>query len=119
VEAEADALGEVEGGVLANRRASTEPREWPTAMSLPQSRSDISTVELDDNIAIYDEVGRVLVLLNVSAFAVLESCDGSTPFKSIVANLAHRYDADLEVVREDVWRTVRKLASMGLVADAG
>jgi len=87
-------------------------------MSLPLSRSDISTVELDDNIAIYDEVGRVLVLLNVSAFAVLESCDGATPFKKIVADLAHRYETDLDLVREDVWRTVRKLASMGLVSDA-
>jgi hypothetical protein len=93
-------------------------REWPTAMSLPRSRPDLSTVALDDNIAIYDELGQVLVLLNVSAFAVLEACDGMTPFKRIVADLAAQHGAEYDVVREDVWRTLRKLASMGLVADA-
>jgi hypothetical protein len=86
-------------------------------MSRPLARADISTVPLDDNIAIYDEVGHVLVLLNSSAFAVLECCDGSTPFKNIVGTLAERYATDLEIVSEDVWRTLRKLASMGLVAD--
>jgi hypothetical protein len=75
-------------------------------------------VELDDNVAIYDEVGQVLVLLNASAFAVLESCDGMTPFTRIVAELADQHGAEYQEVREDAWRTLRKLASMGLVADA-
>jgi hypothetical protein len=92
--------------------------EWPTDTSRPRSRPDISTVELDDNIAIYDEVGQVLVLLNASAFAVLESCDGMTPFTRIVAELADHHGAEYQEVRDDAWRTVRKLASMGLVADA-
>ncbi len=72
---------------------------------------------LDDNAAIYDEVGHVLVMLNASASAVLERCDGATTFEMIVMDLAGDHDADVEVVREDVRRTLRKLASIGLVAD--
>jgi coenzyme PQQ synthesis protein D (PqqD) len=83
----------------------------------PRARADLSYVELDDNVAVYDEVGRVLIMLNVSACAILQSCDGRRTFGAIVAQLAEEYAADLDAIREDAWRTLRKLASMGLVAE--
>jgi hypothetical protein len=91
---------------------------WPVDDSKPSARPDISTVPLDDNVAIYDEVGQVLVMLNPSASAVLERCDGVMPFSAIVAELAEDHGEQIDIVRQDAWRTVRKLASMGLVAEA-
>jgi predicted deacylase len=85
---------------------------------MPLARPGLSAVPLDDNVAIYDEVGHVLVMLNASASAVLERCDGQSTFEAIVAELAEDHDADLDTVREDVRQTLRKLASIGLVADA-
>jgi Coenzyme PQQ synthesis protein D (PqqD) len=96
-----------------------EPLEgWPFKTSLPLARADISTVELDDNVAIYDDQGRVLVLLNSTAHAVLERSDGRTPFEQIVLDLADLYDEQLDLIADDVGKTLRKLVSMGLVADA-
>ena len=36
-----------------------------------------AAVELDDNVALYDDVGQLLILLNMSAAAVWERCDGT------------------------------------------
>lgn len=102
----------------STENAVDQEPQWPHAGSLPMARADLSAVPLDDNVAIYDEVGRTLVMLNSSAAAVLERCDGATPFADMVAELAQEHGEDASGISEDVWRTVRKLASMGLVQDA-
>jgi hypothetical protein len=99
-------------------RTSDATRQWPTARSMPLARPGLSAVPLDENVAIYDEIGQVLVMLNQSASAVLERCDGATTFEKIVSDLAQHHSEDVDTVREDVWHTLRKLASIGLVAEA-
>ena len=79
-------------------------------------------VELDDNLALYDEVGQLLILLNSSAAAVWELCDGTTTLDDMVRELAEALGAagsDAEEIGEDVRLTVRKLADLGLVVDTG
>ena len=78
---------------------------------------------LDDNLAVYDGVGQLLILLNVSAAAVWEGCDGSTTFGALVGHLveAHADDDDADAaaaIAADAWQTVRKLAELGLVENA-
>ena len=92
--------------------------QWPHDDSTPASRSDLSKVPLDENVAIYDEVGHLLIMLNSSASAVLDFCDGATTFEQIVAELSTDHTGDVDVIRDDVWQTLRKLASLGLVTDA-
>jgi hypothetical protein len=77
-------------------------------------------VELDDNVALYDTAGQLLIMLNSSAAAVWERCDGATTLDEMVGKLAeaHRAD-DAGAIAEDVRLTVRKLAELGLVVDAG
>jgi hypothetical protein len=94
------------------------PPQWPASASKPLARPDLSAVPLDENVAIYDEVGQVLIMLNPSAAAVLDHCNGDTTFEMIVSALVAQHDVDVDTVREDVWRTLRKLASIGLVAEA-
>jgi hypothetical protein len=91
--------------------------EWPHEWSVPVRREGASAVPLDDNIALYDEVGQLLILLNVSAGAVWELCDGTTTVDDMVRRLAAAHPDDARVIGEDVRQTVRKLADLGLVTD--
>jgi hypothetical protein len=76
-------------------------------------------VALDDNVALYDDVDQVLILLNPSAAAVWERCDGTSTMGELVGRLAEAHGADRSVLGPDVEQTVRKLAELGLLAEAG
>ncbi len=98
------------------------PAEWPDGGSRPERRHGATAVELDHNVAIYDEVGQLLIMLNSSAAAVWELCDGRTTLDDMVRELAETLRADATAagaIGEDVRLTVRKLAELGLVAEAG
>jgi hypothetical protein len=94
-------------------------RREASVLSLPTRRAGASAVELDDNVAVYDDVGQLLILLNTSAAAVWERCDGRTTVDDMVRALAVAHGAHAEDVAEDVRLTVAKLAELGLVAEAG
>jgi hypothetical protein len=96
--------------------------EWPDGGSRPRRRDGAAAVELDDNVALYDEVGQLLIMLNSSAAAVWRSCDGSATVDDIALELARACHADADVARAiggDVRLTVCKLAELGLVEEAG
>ena len=86
-------------------------------VALPARREGASTVELDDNVAVYDDVGQLLILLNTSAAAVWEHCDGTTTVDDMVRALAAAHPDDAADIGEDVRQTVRKLVELGLVVD--
>ena len=92
--------------------------DWPQQSSRPERRAGASAVQLDDNLALYDDVGQLLILLNRTAAAVWERCDGSTTVEDIARSLSEIHDAAPDVVGEDVRQTVRKLAELGLVEDS-
>ena len=91
--------------------------DWPQPSSRPLRRSGASAVQLDDNLALYDDVGQLLILLNYTAAAVWKRCDGSTSVEDMARSLSEIHDAAPDVVGEDVRQTVRKLAELGLVED--
>ena len=90
---------------------------WPRAESVPVRREGASVVELDDNIAVYDDVGQLMILLNSSAGAVWNLCDGSTTFDEMVRALAAAYPEEAGVIGADVRETLRKLVEIGLVSE--
>jgi hypothetical protein len=93
--------------------------EWPDALSVPRRRPGAAGVELDDNVAVYDEVGQLLILLNPGAAAVWERCDGATTFAELARTLAAAHTEDPpEAIAQDAWLTVRRLADLGLLEDA-
>jgi hypothetical protein len=75
-------------------------------------------VELDDNVALYDDVGQLLIMLNSSAAVIWEFCDGATTLDDMVHELAAAHPDDAADIGEDVRQTVRKLVELGLVAEA-
>ncbi len=85
----------------------------------PRGRVGTAAVKLDDNVAIYDEVDQFLILLNASAAAVWELCDGATTLDEMVRTLTGRHPEQAAEISDDVHRTVGKLRELGLVVDAG
>ncbi len=92
--------------------------ERPSGRLRPLRRGGSSAVELDDNLALYDEVGQFLILLNTSAATVWELCDGATTVDEMVRALARVHPEQAAEIEEDVRQTVAKLAELGLVVDA-
>jgi len=81
------------------------------------ARPDTATVPLEESVALYDEVGHALIMLNASAAAVWGRCDGVSSFEEIVTNLAEAHAVSREAIRHDVWQTLHKLGSIGLISD--
>lgn len=81
-------------------------------------REEAVAVGLDDNVALYDDVGQLLIMLNSSAAVIWECCDGTTTVDDMVRELTAEHPDDAAVIEEDVHQTVRKLVELGLVADA-
>jgi Coenzyme PQQ synthesis protein D (PqqD) len=81
----------------------------------PVRREGAAAVELDDNLALYDDVGQLLIMLNSSAALIWEFCDGTTSVDDMVRQLTVTHAADADEIAEDVRRTVAKLAELGLV----
>lgn len=84
----------------------------------PRRTQTLATVELDDNVAVYDEVGQLLILLNSSAATVWGLCDGATTLEEITHTLAEQHPAEASLIATDVRETVGKLLDLGLLADA-
>ena len=92
--------------------------ERPSGGLRPLRRGASSAVALDDNLALYDEVGQFLILLNTSAATVWELCDGATTVDEMVHALTRVHPDQAVEIREDVRQTVGKLAELGLVIDS-
>jgi hypothetical protein len=74
---------------------------------------------LDDNVAVYDDIGQLLILLNAGAAAVWDRCDGATTFAELARALAQAHtEESADAIAHDAWQTVRRLADLGLVDDA-
>jgi hypothetical protein len=105
--------------VVATEGEATDVNdEWPEGASVPARREGASAVDLDENVAVYDDVGQLLILLNSSAGSVWKLCDGSTTVDEIVDALGETYPDAAGVIGDDVRETLRKLAEMGLVSEA-
>lgn len=72
----------------------------------------------------YDEVRSCWVLLapervmipDETALEILRRCDGRASLSSIIDELAAGYDADRQVIAEDVRRMVDELAEKGILS---
>jgi hypothetical protein len=78
-------------------------------------RGDAAAVELDENVALYDDVGQLLIMLNSSAAVIWECCDGTATLDEMVDKLAAAHPDDVAAIGADVRQTVGKLVELGLV----
>jgi hypothetical protein len=80
-------------------------------------RPHTSSVPLQKSVGIYDGEGHALFVLNPTASAIWDRCDGAANFEEIVEDLAQLHSSGLHEIRDDVWRTLHHLAELGLVAE--
>jgi hypothetical protein len=84
---------------------------------VPAHRESDLRLEEDGQLAVYDpEAG--LVVLNASAAAIWDLCDGSTSLGAVVEHLRRRFSTIDDELISDVWATYRHLARLGLIEDA-
>lgn len=81
----------------------------------PKVRRDLTVVELDGELVVYDGSTRALHQLNPSATVVWSLCDGVSPIEQIAADIASTFGAPLDQVIPEVTRTVQTFSDAGLL----
>lgn len=90
----------------------TRPLWWST----PPTRSGEARIRDHGNeVAVFNPDTEVLTLMNPSAFALWELCDGDTTPDEMVAAVADLTRVDEESARRDVEKGLAELAELGLV----
>ena len=87
------------------------------ASIVPVRRPADHELASDGQLAMY-RAGSGLVVLNETARAIWEHCDGATSLGAVVDRLTARYCAHDEELRHDVWATYLHLAELGLLRPA-
>jgi hypothetical protein len=98
-------------GIVARRRTAAAMNSYR-----PERRDELIIGQVDDDFLVYDPVRDRTTLLNWSAAAVLELCDGERSVAQIIAEVAlaaSAPDGDLGTEIED---TIHRLAANGLFA---
>lgn len=85
-------------------------------MSYPLRRGEIWT-ESEDGIAVYLAETDSLHVLNPTAFAIWELCDGETTPEEIALAVAELTGMNAETAADAVTSTIEDLQRLGLVVD--
>lgn len=83
------------------------------------ARPDVTQVEVDGEIVLYDDTTNVMHRLNPTAGQVWHCLDGSGSLAEIAADLAEVYAVDPQQVLTEVVATVRQFGSAGLLVEVG
>jgi len=81
----------------------------------PVARDDVTVQVMGDEVMLYDNAGEKIHVLNHSAYAIWELCDGSHTVEDIGAELRDQYhDAGKDVV-DDIRLIIDDFIKKGLV----
>ena len=83
--------------------------------SVPLRRSDLVTVEADDQLLVHYPGLRDPLSLNVSAHAILELCDGKRTITELSHLLAEECHYPVEILTADVKCTIAQFDKFGVV----
>lgn len=81
----------------------------------PRRRLDVTSVEIDEDLMLYEPDSGDLHKLNAMAALLWERMDGSLTLREFVAALDEAVDEDVERVQRDVLAYTRELARAGLL----
>lgn len=81
----------------------------------PVRRSDVWVRQVSGENAIYDPLTQAVHLLNDTALAIWEQCDGATTPSEMMRAIVDLSGLHEEVVSEDVGRTLAEFDRAGLV----
>lgn len=86
-----------------------------TAERIGPPQPGVRAVELGEDISLYNPRTHGVALLNGTASDVWRLVDGEHTLEEIVALLGAVYDADVDVIRQGVVRTVADLVAGGFL----
>lgn len=86
-------------------------------MKRPRRRTELLIRETGEGLFLYDPRTGVTFLLNGTAAAILELCDGRTSVPSIAEEILSVLPVCPETVHADVRRTIKELVEKGLVEE--
>lgn len=84
----------------------------------PKLRDDVLRREVEDELLLYDPRTGETLLLNGTAAAIVELCDGSSTPESIVEEIVSLVEAEPAQVEADVEKIVGELEERGFVEEA-
>lgn len=91
----------------------------PSLSPLPRRRDDLRVEIAATGHVLHEEGGEEVHLLNETAYALWQLCDGGTTPEEMAAGVCELFGEPSTAVLEDVDRTLAELARRGLVAWAG
>ena len=84
----------------------------------PKLRDDLIFREIEEDFVVYDPVTDQTTLLNISAAAVLDLCDGARTLDDITTEIGRLFQSEREAVGQEVERVLQGMASRGLLERA-
>jgi hypothetical protein len=87
----------------------------PDSVLAPRHAARWPSVEVDDQVIVWNDATQELHHLDVTATLVLRLCDGESTLSQTAADLAHLFGVDPDQIRGDVIRCAGMLAGAGLV----
>lgn len=83
----------------------------------PRIREDLTVVELDGEIVIYDERGDDIHHLNPTASVVFSLCDGGSTVREMAREIAEAFGAPEDQVEREVRPLLREFRKAGLLVE--
>src|SRR5262249_1901239 len=95
----------------------SETLAYALGSTLPRQSEGITTRSLGSKLVLYNPGSREVSVLNATAAAVWELCDGQTPVAEAVARLQTRFRVDgTRDLKADVAAVVQMLTERGLLS---
>lgn len=79
----------------------------------PKVRADLVFRTVDEDLVVYDPLSDRTSLLNLSAAAILDLCDGTRDARAIAGALQEELGGEAEVPESDVQRLLVELEGQG------
>ena len=83
--------------------------------NLPRWLPDLSVRIIDGEAIIYDRQSGLIHQLNYTASIIWQQCDGQSTITDIVQKVAHEFDVESEVARQDVLTILGRLHQLRLL----
>lgn len=83
----------------------------------PELRRGVILRQIDEDFAVYDPERDRTLLLNPSAAAILERCDGTRSVEEIAAEIASVFMAEQDGLLAQVEAALSEFAAQGLLED--
>lgn len=98
-----------------NPEADSDPADLVTPAFVATARADVVSVEIDQEVVLYDDLSHRLHRLNATGATVWTCLDGSGTLAEIATDIAEVYGADEAQVLLDVLEVAREFARQGLL----